>query len=211
MKLTKSTTKGEPKKGESKERHPELHRREFMEGTWKLLNVGAFTILGGFLGSLPVLSMSSGHPDAMTCYECRACAAKCPWHFDPAIYVVAGRTNNPNKRMLAQIPVEKYNRIVCGLKKSGNARDPDRLITLENLNNRDKYIKVRVEGRDDPITVGAALDAGYISDDLVEVYEMRAKDAAYYDPICGTCDTMCPVDISVTKYIRDLRPDGVFK
>ena len=52
-------------------RHPEITRREFMGSTWKLLNVGAFIALGGHLGSLAVTSISSGHPDAMTCYECK--------------------------------------------------------------------------------------------------------------------------------------------
>lgn len=194
------------------EKHPELNRREFMEGGWKLLNVGAFLTLGAFLGSLPVMSVSSGHPDAITCYECRACAAKCPWGFDPAGYAVAARVGNPNKRMLAQIDVKKYNRIICDPDGDGVIdREHDHLITLENLSKRDKYIKVRVKDRRDPITVEEALDKNYRTEHLETIYEMRAKDAAFYDPLCVNCEPMCPVDLRITKYIRDLKGDGVYR
>ncbi len=193
-------------------KHPELNRREFMEGSWKLLNVGAFLTLGAFLGSLPVMSVSSGHPDAITCYECRACAAKCPWGFDPAGYAVAARTGNPNKRMLAQIDVKKYNRIICDPDGDGVVdREHGHLITLENLNARDKYIKIRIDGLRDPITVEEALDKNYRTEHITTIYEMRAKDAAYYDPLCVNCEPMCPVDLRVTKYIRDLKGDGEYR
>jgi len=184
-----------------------------MEGSWKLLNVGAFLTLGGFLGSLPVMSASSGHLDAITCYECRACAAKCPWGFDPAGYAVAARLNNPNKRMLAQIIVKKYNKIVQGVDDptEKEAKQNDRLITLENLKKRDKYIKIRVIGLRDPITVETALEKGYSTEHIEAIYEMRAVDCAFYDPLCIRCEPMCPVDLKITKWIRDLKENGEFR
>lgn len=196
-----------------KEKHPELSRREFMEGSWKLLNVGAFLTLGGFLGSLPVMSASSGHLDSITCYECRACAGTCPWGFDPAGYAVAARTNNPDKRMLAQIMVKKYNKIVNGIEEptAEDAENNDRIITLENLKKRDKYIKVRILGIRDPITVEAALDKGYSTEHIDAIYEMRAVDCAFYDPLCIRCEPPCPVDLKVTRWIRDLKDDGEFR
>ena len=196
-----------------KEKHPELSRREFMEGSWKLLNVGAFLTLGGFLGSLPVMSASSGHLDSITCYECRACAAKCPWGFDPAGYAVAARTNNPDKRMLAQIMVKKYNKIVNGIEEptDEDAEKNDKIITLENLKKRDKYIKVRIMGIRDPITVEAALEKGYSTEHIDSIYEMRAVDCAFYDPLCIRCEPMCPVDLVITRWIRDLKEDGEFR
>ncbi len=195
------------------EKHPELNRREFMEGTWKLLNVGAFLTLGGFLGSLPVMSASSGHLDSITCYECRACAAKCPWGLDPAGYAVAARINNPNKRMLAQIIVKKYNIIVNGIEDptEEDARNNDKIITLSNLKKRDKYIKVRVRGLQDPITVENAIEKNYSDEHLESIYEMRAVDCAFYDPLCVNCEPMCPVDLKLTKWIRDLKEDGEFR
>jgi ferredoxin len=196
-----------------KEKHPELSRREFMDGTWKLLNVGAFLTLGGFLGSLPVMSASSGHLDAVTCYECRACAGKCPWGFDPAGYAVAARINNPNKRMLAQIIVDKYNRIVHGIENptEADAEANDRIITLKNLNKRDKYIKIRVIGLRDPITVEDALKKNYSTEHITSIYEMRAVDCAHFDPLCMNCEPPCPVDLIVTKWIRDLKDNGEFR
>jgi ferredoxin len=196
-----------------KEHHPELNRREFMEGTWKLLNVGAFLTLGGFLGSLPVMSASSGHLDAITCYECRACAAKCPWGLDPAGYAVAARINNPNKRMLAQIQVKKFNKIVNLIEDptEEDAKNNDKIISLKNLEKRDKYIKVRVKGLQDPITVENALKKDYSDEHLETVYEMRAVDCAFYDPLCVNCEPMCPVDLKLTKWIRDLKEDGEFR
>jgi Fe-S oxidoreductase len=127
----------------AEKRHPEITRREFMGSTWKLLNVGAFIALGGHLGSLAVTSISSGHPDSLTCYECRACASPCPWKLDPSGYLVAARVNNPDRRMLAQYNVRRYNRFI------GNRQDSDadskidsKRLTLDNLEERDEYMKV---------------------------------------------------------------------
>lgn len=201
------------RKKSKSEKHPELNRREFMEGSWKLLNVGAFLTLGGFLGSLPVMATSSGHVDSIYCYECRACAAKCPWGLDPAGYAVAARTNNPNKRMLAQIIINKYNKIVNGNENPSkeDAEANDRIITLENLYKRDKYIKVRISGLVDPITVEKALEKNYSTEHIKSIYEMRAVDCAFYDPLCVNCEPMCPVDLKLTRWIRDLKEDGEFR
>ena len=184
-----------------------------MEGSWKLLNVGAFLTLGGFLGSLPVMSSSSGHLDAIYCYECRACAGTCPWGYDPAGYAVAARTNNPNKRMLAQIPVKKYNKIVNGIENPSeeDAKNNDQIMTLENLYKRDKYIKIRIVGIRDPITVEKAIKKGYSTEHIESVYEMRAVDSAFYDPLCLNCEPPCPVDLTITKWIRDLKDNGGFR
>jgi Na+-translocating ferredoxin:NAD+ oxidoreductase RnfC subunit len=184
-----------------------------MEGSWKLLNVGAFLTLGGFLGSLPVMSSSSGHLDAIYCYECRACAGTCPWGYDPAGYAVAARTNNPNKRMLAQIPIKKYNKFVHRIENPSDeeAKNNEQIMTLENLRKRDKYIKVRIIGITDPITVEKALEKGYSTEHVDSVYEMRAVDAAFYDPLCINCEPPCPVDLTITKWIRDLKDNGGFR
>ncbi len=198
---------------------PELSRRKFMTGTWKAVNVAAFMTLGGFLGGLPVMASSSGHADALLCYECRACAVKCPWHYDPAGYAIAARTNNPNRRMLAQIPVRRYNTIICGAKydiksnvmMEGSCRNSNLVITLQNLYERDKHIRVMMKGEDRPISVQNALKRGFSDEQLLECYEMRARDAAFYDPLCLNCEPQCPVNLNITKYIRDLKADGKYR
>ncbi|UCE37086.1 MAG: hypothetical protein JSW00_16595 [Thermoplasmata archaeon] len=273
-------------------RHPEITRREFMGSTWKLLNVGAFIALGGHLGSLAVTSISSGHPDSLTCYECRACASPCPWKLDPSGYLVAARVNNPNRRMLAQYNIKRYNRLI------GN-REEARRMTLDSLLARDEYMKVVVsevkkkenielftlgpefedhlivgsvnneirrafadnrwaissqatvsevdpdnwlivdgyekyhisrtlEGllvsgekkefeRLDPMRINDAKDKIKELEDenkeaeLTDIYEMRAKDSAFYDPLCSRCEPACPVALPVTKFIRDVKADEKYR
>jgi Fe-S oxidoreductase len=263
-----------------------------MGSTWKLLNVGAFVALGGHLGSLAVTSISSGHPDSLTCYECRACAGPCPWKLDPSGYLVAARVNNPNRRMLAQYNVKRYNRFI------GNRQDGKRL-TLDDLKERDEYMKVIigtvkekqnitlftlglsylasiVEGpvdenlRDafeenrwiissgatisqtgpstwdimddpevyhienagaeltiagekkvfdklDPMQITRAMeelkkykDEGKEAE-FTDVYEMQAKDSAFYDPLCARCEPVCPVALRITKFIRDVKADEKYR
>ena len=208
----------------AKKHHPEITRREFMGSTWKLLNVGAFIALGGHLGSLAVTSISSGHPDSLTCYECRACAGPCPWKLDPSGYLVAARVNNPDRRMLAQYNVERYNRLI-------GSREPERMMTIENLKKKDKYMKViigevkerhpngdikQVEKKD-PLQIERAeeeldkmIDEGKDAV-LTDIYEMRAKDSAFYDPLCARCETTCPVDLPITKFIRDVKADEKYR
>ncbi len=277
----------------AKKHHPEITRREFMGSTWKLLNVGAFIALGGHLGSLAVTSISSGHPDSLTCYECRACAGPCPWKLDPSGYLVAARVNNPDRRMLAQYNVRRYNRFI------GN-REEDRRLTLKNLEKRDEYMKViigtvtgkeninlfalglsylaymvegpvndnlreafeenrwiissgatitqdiepnkwqiidepevyhientglelTVEGekkefdKKDPMQINRVKDELDKYKDqgkeaeLTDIYEMQAKDSAFYDPLCARCETTCPVDLPITKFIRDVKADEKYR
>lgn len=206
-------------------RHPEITRREFMGSTWKLLNVGAFIALGGHLGSLAVTSISSGHPDSLTCYECRACASPCPWKLDPSGYLVAARVNNPDRRMLAQYNVARYNKLI-------GSREPEREMTLDKLLERDEYMKVVigvVKERDpitdeiievdkrDPMRIKDAkeelekLRAEGKDAELTDIYEMRAKDSAFYDPLCARCEPVCPVALPVTKFIRDVKADEKYR
>lgn len=285
----------------AKKHHPEITRREFMGSTWKLLNVGAFIALGGHLGSLAVTSISSGHPDSLTCYECRACASPCPWKLDPSGYLVAARVNNPDRRMLAQYNIERYNDLI-------GSREPDRFMTIFKLNKRDEYMKVITENvktsefnslfnltprasfsqylpdrKEDNFedaktdsalrgafqTQGLSLStdsiivkskdstwavidgdgkARYKIEDngsviavsertiltseqqdpiqnlrlkkslldgkdviLTDTYELRAKDSAFYDPLCARCETTCPVDLPITKFIRDVKADEKYR
>lgn len=186
----------------------EITRREFMTGTWKVLNVGAFLTLGGFLGSLPIMASASGRTESLFCYECRACASPCPWRFDPAGYYIAARTNNPNRRMLAQIPVKKYNE-----KNMPGGREKERKITLQKLYDMDKSMKVKVLNGDkeENITVEEAVERNFTDNELIEIYEMRAKDAAFFDPLCAKCLPLCPVNLPITDVIMDLKAEGKFR
>jgi len=191
------------------------------------LNVGAFIALGGHLGSLAVTSTSSGHPDSLTCYECRACASTCPWKLDPSGYLVAARVNNPNRRMLAQYNLERYNELI-------GSREPDRWMDEYSLLDKtdDPNMKVvigEVKEREpgsgrilevdkkDPMQLERAIEEleemrreGKDAV-LTDIYEMRAKDSAFYDPLCARCEPSCPVALRVTKFIRDVKADGKYR
>ena len=96
--------------------------------------------------------------------------------------------------------------------------EPDRYITLRMLADMDPLMKVKVRLRKangdyaDPITVRAGDAVGvYTDDDLYEIEEMQAKDAAFLCPLCGHCEPPCPVNLPVRMYIRDLRDNGHFR
>jgi Fe-S oxidoreductase len=272
-----------------------------MGSTWKLLNVGAFIALGGHLGSLAVTSISSGHPDSLTCYECRACASPCPWKLDPSGYLVAARVNNPDRRMLAQYNVRRYNRFIGNRQEGETGKKEDsKRMTLDNLEERDEFMKViigkvtskenidlftmpsltylpfMVEGvvnedlrdafeenrwaissgatiteidsthwqiydepevfhleslntelsvagekkefdKSDPMQIKDAKEEldKYENEDkeaeFTDIYEMRAKDSAFYDPLCARCEPACPVALRITKFIRDVKADGKYR
>jgi Fe-S oxidoreductase len=191
--------------------NPEIKRRELMGGGWRVFNVGAFLTLGGFLGGLSVASAISGHPSAMFCYECRRCATNCPYKWDPSGFLIAARADDPNVRMISRVPVEHYNKLI-------GSREPDRYITLRLLADMDPLMKIKIRlrkaggGWEDPMTVRAGDAVGvYTDDDLYEIEEMRAKDAAFLCPLCGHCEPPCPVDLPVRMYIRDLKDNGRFR
>jgi len=192
-----------------KDPNPEIRRREYMSGGWKVFNVGAFLTLGGFLGGLSVSSALSGHPSAMFCYECRRCATNCPFGWDPSGFLIAARANQPNVKMISRVNIVNYNRTI-------GSREPDRFLTIERLAEMDPLMKIRVKlrkGSDDEevVTLRARDAVGVYTDkDLFMIEEMKAKDAAYLCPLCGHCEPPCPVDLPVRIYIRDLKTNGEF-
>ena len=59
-------------------------------------NVMASLALAVLLGSNAVKALRTRHLWTLTCYECQACQPVCPRGLDPARFVVAARTNNPD-------------------------------------------------------------------------------------------------------------------
>jgi Fe-S oxidoreductase len=192
-----------------KDPNPEIRRREYMTGGWKVFNVGAFLTLGGFLGGLSVTSALSGHPSAMFCYECRRCATNCPFGWDPSGFLIAARANQPDVKMISRVNIVNYNRTI-------GVREADRFLSLERLNEMDPLMKVRVRlargnEEDEVITLRVKDAVGtYTDDDLWMIEEMKAKDAAYLCPLCGHCEPPCPVDLPIRIYIRDLKTNFKF-
>lgn len=192
-----------------KDPNPEIRRREYMSGGWKVFNVGAFLTLGGFLGGLSITSALSGHPSAMFCYECRRCATNCPYGWDPAGFLIAARANQPKVRMISRVNVENYNKTI-------GSREGERYLTIESLAKMDPLMKIRVlihegDGEERLITLRAKDAVGVYTDkDLLGIEEMAAKDAAELCPLCAHCEPPCPVDLPIRIYIRDLKVNGTF-
>jgi hypothetical protein len=53
-------------------------------------------------------------------------------------------------------------------------------------------------------------DDGKVAE-LTDIYEMRAKDSAFYDPLCARCEPACPVALPITKFIRDVKADEKYR
>lgn len=173
-----------------------MKRREFMTSGWRTWNVAAFIALGGFVGGLGVTTQVSGHPDAIICYECRACVKDCPGNFDPAGFVLAARINNPDREMLAEIDIEEYKMLT------------DDEITLEQLYDLDPLIQVYVKEKEQPQLVKNVIGKGYT---LEKTYKMKAKDVAKFCLLCGLCSKNCPVNIEITDYTMDLMINDRFR
>ena len=47
--------------------------------------------------------------------------------------------------------------------------------------------------------------------ELTDIYEMQAKDSAFYDPLCARCEPACPVALPITKFIRDVKADEKYR
>jgi hypothetical protein len=129
--------------------------------------------------------------------------------------------------MLAQYNLERYNELI-------GTREPDRWMDENTLLERtdDPYMKVivgEVSERDpltnkivtvkkgDPIQLERAIEeleekrAEGKDAVITDIYEMRAKDSAFYDPLCTRCEPPCPVALKITKFIRDVKADGKYR
>ncbi len=92
-------------------------------------------------------------------------------------------------------------KVVIGIVKE---RDPitDEIIEVEKRDPiriksaKEELEKLRAEGKDAELT---------------DIYEMRAKDSAFYDPLCARCEPVCPVDLLITKFIRDVKADEKYR
>jgi len=153
----------------------------------KWLNTITAVFLASILTGLVVNATMARHPWAITCYSCKACASRCPLGIDPSGYVTAALTANPDYMMDAanlRLSLEEANRV-----------DPDMVIECEGTLTSPRK----------------ALEQQTISPrSEVRVYKMKAKHAARYDLLCGNCQKMCPINLSIEDIIRDLRTDGTF-
>lgn len=159
-----------------------------MEPKYRRFNVALYLLATMILGSIVINAFTSGHPWALTCYQCKACSLNCPLGYDVSVYVAAAVTDNPDLYMSAsnlQLTLEEAHRT-----------DPDMLVSKEY-------------GEDETMTAREAYNK-YANDTVVWVKKLRVKDAAKFDPLDGACDPMCPVGLRVTDVIRDLKEDGVF-
>lgn len=164
-----------------------------MDKGYRQFNVLVYVTMAMILGSFIIFGTQSGHPWALTCYQCRACNINCPLGYDVASYVAAAATNNPNLYM----------------------RATKLQLTLKESYITDKNMIIEVNG--ETMTAEEAVERGHPLDKVVWVRMLRAKDAAKFDPLCANCEsyvvenktiTPCPINLPITNVIRDLKDDG---
>jgi hypothetical protein len=78
----------------------------------------------------------------------------------------------------------------------GETKEYDKKNPMQARAAKDELEKLRDEGKDVELT---------------DIYEMRAKDSAFYDPLCARCEPACPVALPVTKFIRDVKADEKYR
>jgi len=137
------------------------------------------------LGALVFTGFMSGHPWALTCYQCKACNLNCPLGYDVSMYVAAAATNNPDLYMSAK----------------------NLQLTVEEAYETDRDMLVEVDG--EQMTAEEAYKI-FKPDRVIWARKLRVKDAAKFDPVDGFCDSMCPISLPITDAIRDLKSDGKF-
>jgi ferredoxin len=156
-----------------------------MEPKYRRFNVALYVLATVILASIVLNAFTSAHPWALTCYQCKACNLNCPLGYDVSVYVAAAATNNPNLYMSAS----------------------NLQLTLEEAYITDPEMILEVGG--ERMTAEAA-HREYENDTIVLARKLRVKDAAKFDPLDGACDSMCPVKLTITNAIRDLKEDGKF-
>jgi ferredoxin len=157
-----------------------------MEPRYRRFNVALYFLATIILGSIVINAFTSGHPWALTCYQCKACNLKCPLGYDVSVYVAAAATDNPDLYMSAS----------------------NLQLTLEEAYGTDPDMIVEVEGNR---TTANEAHTMYPGDTIVWARKLRVRDAAKFDPLEGACESMCPVTLQITNVIRDLKEDGKFR
>jgi len=158
-----------------------------MEPKYRRFNVALYVLATVILASIVINAFISGHPWALTCYQCKACNLRCPLGYDVSLYVEAAATNNPDLYMSAS----------------------NLQLTLGEAYETDPDMIVEIDGK--KMTANDAYNSNrYPNNTIVYVRRLRVKDAAKFDPLDGICDAMCPINLHITKIIRDLKEDGKF-
>jgi L-lactate utilization protein LutB len=151
------------------------------------MNIICYLFLAGFLLLFPVLSIVSGYPWALNCYNCSSCSRSCVLGINPTGFISAATTNNP------QLVMAVSN---VRMKLGEAARlDPEMVIATSD------GAQMTAEG---------AIAVGMLSDMEIMSVKMKAQDAARYCLLCGNCEKDCPVNLTLMNIIKDLKDDGKF-
>ena len=151
------------------------------------INVFCYLLIACFLAATLVTALQSGYPWAVNCYNCVLCRRVCPLGFDPYGFISAAITNDPDLYMPAT-----------------NVR-----IRLQKAVETDPFMQLRLADGT-VLTARQLVEQGGRPGDEVTVEKMKARHAARYCPLCGSCDKACPINLPVSKIIEDLRDDGLF-
>ena len=136
-----------------------------------------------YLGWLLVDALRARQPWAITCYDCKACTARCVLGLDPQGFVSAALAGSGDVYMYAtnvRLPVRRALEI-----------DPEMLVTVADRH---------------PTAREAAAELG--PDAELVTFKMRARDAARVCFRCGACEKGCGLRLPLLRVIAQLRGDA---
>ncbi|ABC80109.1 hypothetical protein [Anaeromyxobacter dehalogenans] len=147
------------------------------------VNALAVGLTLAYLGWLLGDALRAGQPWAVTCYDCKACTARCVLGLDPQGFVSAALAGSGDVYMYAT-NVRLRARHALEI-------DPGMLVTV---------------GDRHPTAREAAAELG--PDAEVVTFRMRARDAARACFRCGACEKGCGLRLPLLRVITQLRGDA---
>lgn len=144
------------------------------------VNALAVGVTLAYLGWLLGDALRARQPWAITCYDCKACTARCVLGLDPQGFVSAALAGSGDVYM--------YATNVRLLARRALEIDPEMLVTVADRH---------------PTAREAAAELG--PDAEVVAFKMRARDAAQVCFRCGACEKGCPLRLPLLRMITQLR------
>ncbi|HYG70568.1 MAG TPA: hypothetical protein VD838_23040 [Anaeromyxobacteraceae bacterium] len=148
-----------------------------------IVNAVAVCATLGYLGWLLTDAIRARQPWVVTCYDCKACTARCVLGLDPQGFVAAALAGSgdvyvyaTNVRLSARRALEL---------------DPDMLVTVGDYH---------------PTAREAAAELG-LDAELV-TFKLKARDAARFCFRCGACEKGCVLRLPLLRVITQLRGDA---
>jgi heterodisulfide reductase subunit C len=147
-----------------------------------ILNTFALSTTMVYAGLLIVNGLRARQPWAVTCYNCKACTAKCILGIDPQGFVAAALAGNRD--------IYVYATNIRLQARQAKAMDPDMVVSVGEHRLRASEAVERLGPEAEVVT-----------------YRVRAGDAARLCLDCGACERGCVLGLPLMRMIDQLRKD----